>query len=384
VGTSGALQPADYHSVKGEHDIERDIRLDACRGIALWFVYFNHIPNNICSWLTMNHYGFSDTTEIFMFVSGVTCALAYGRIQRKYGWWSAISHTLRRSWEIYVAFLTLILAIVVVVYMNGTGSFADSANVRIVLQQPGAALAHAAVLQYRPVNTDVLPTFIVFHLFFAALLWLLVKMPDGALAASFLLYVLVHLFGWRVARWPAGDWYFNPLAWQLLVVLGAWWVISGRSRFQGLVQSRYAVSMAVAYLLLAFFVAFGWSIKPLGILLPGSIANLIYPINKSDLDPLRLLHFLALAILAARFVPENREEPVNPVLLAAIRCGENSLEVYCLGVLLSLVSHMLLVQVYGGVTAQIALSIAGIVMLVAFATWSSWVGVASRRHPRPL
>jgi len=59
-------------------DEGRDLRVDACRGIALWFIFLNHVPNNVGSWLTLSHYGFSDTTELFMFVSGLTCALAYG------------------------------------------------------------------------------------------------------------------------------------------------------------------------------------------------------------------------------------------------------------------------------------------------------------------
>jgi len=65
------LQP---RSCDANQLLDRDLRLDACRGIALWFVYLDHIPDNVCSWFTLNHYGFSDTTEIFMFVSGVTCA----------------------------------------------------------------------------------------------------------------------------------------------------------------------------------------------------------------------------------------------------------------------------------------------------------------------
>jgi hypothetical protein len=376
------LQSAGHDGIASETDVGRDLRLDACRGIALWFVFINHIPGNVCSWLTLNHYGFSDTTEIFMFISGVTCALAYGKIQRRYGWWATVSHTLRRGWDIYVAFIALIIAIVIAVYMNGNDDFADWTNVGILLQQPGAAIAHAAILQYRPVNTDVLPTFILFHLLFAGLLWLLITLPDIALAMSFLLYVLVHVFGWNLPQWPANDWYFNPFAWQLLVVLGAWWVVGGRKRLKRLVTSTVPVSLAALYLLFALFVALGWSIKPLEAMLPQAIASMIYPIDKSDLDPLRLVHFLAIAILVARFVPEKWAGLANPVLRAAIRCGENSLEIYCLGVLFSLGASMALVRISGGIAAQILLSAVGVLMLAAFATWSTWIGIASRQHPK--
>jgi OpgC protein len=142
------------------------------------------------------------------------------------------------------------------------------------------------------------------------------------------------------------------------------------------------VSLAALYLLFALFVALGWSIKPLEAMLPQAIASMIYPIDKSDLDPLRLVHFLAIAILVARFVPEKWAGLANPVLRAAIRCGENSLEIYCLGVLFSLGASMALVRISGGIAAQILLSAVGVLMLAAFATWSTWIGIASRQHPK--
>ena len=36
----------------------RDLRIDVCRGIALWCIFLDHIPNNIGSWLTLRNYGF--------------------------------------------------------------------------------------------------------------------------------------------------------------------------------------------------------------------------------------------------------------------------------------------------------------------------------------
>jgi hypothetical protein len=364
--------------------IDRDLRLDACRGIALWFIFVDHIPDNICSWLTLSHYGFSDTTEVFMFVSGVTCALAYGAVQRADGWWAVVSHTLRRGWEIYAAFLTLIIGLVVTVYWAGGDQLADEVNVRVLLQQPAASLSHAAILQYRPVNTDVLPTFVLFHLLFAPLLWLLMKIPNATFAASALLYALVQFYGWNLPQWPRNEWYFNPFAWQVLVVFGAWWVTGGRNRLRRLVTSRAIVGLAVAYLVFGLVIALSWSAKPLETAIPPSLASLIYPIDKSDLDPLRLLHFLAIAVLVAKFVPSDWRGLATPVLRGAVRCGENSLEIYCLGVLLSLAAHVLLTRLSGGVAAQVAVSAVGILMLVAFATLSTWIGIGSRRQPKLL
>ena len=378
---SAQLLPKD---TAAEQVLERDLRLDLCRGMALWFVYLDHIPDNICSWLTLRHYGFSDTTEIFMFVSGVTCAVAYRAVQRRDGWWAVIAHTTRRAWEIHAAFLTLIVAIVVVVYWANGDQLADETNVRIVLQQPAAALAHAVILQYRPVNSDVLPTFVILHLLFAPLLWFLLKVPNVAITVSALLYGLVQVYGWNLPQWPRNDWYFNPLAWQFLVVLGAWWVTTGQKPLWELVTSRFAVALAVAYLVFGLIVTLSWSIKPLEMLIPQFLTELIYPIDKSDLDPLRVLHFLAIAVLVARFVPSDWQGLNAPVLRGAVRCGENSLEIYCMGVLLSLVAHLVLQRISGGIAPQIAVSVAGILCLVALATLSTWITIGSRRQPKLL
>jgi hypothetical protein len=61
---------------------ERDLRLDLFRGVALWLIFLDHIPENIVNWFTIRNYGFSDATEIFIFISGYTAAFVYGRTMR--------------------------------------------------------------------------------------------------------------------------------------------------------------------------------------------------------------------------------------------------------------------------------------------------------------
>ena len=363
-------------------DLDRDLRLDACRGLALWFIYLDHVPDNICSWLTLSRYGFSDATELFMFVSGVTCALAYGKVRQLDGWSAVISHTLRRSWEIYAAFLIVTLACVVVVYLAGADRFADVTNTRVVFEQPGESLFRAAILQYRPVNTDVLPAFVLFHLFFAPLLWLLLRWPGATLAASLLLYTLVQLSGWNLPQWPKNPWFFNPLAWQFLVVLGAWWELGNGKLLRSWLAWRGATILAATYLIIALLIALSWSIQPLDVLVPGWLGRLIYPINKSDLDSLRLLHFLAIAILVAKLVPPDWKGLTAPIMRGAIRCGENSLEIYCAGVLLALGARILLEKVSATPAIQIAASFAGIAALVVLASLLTKMKIESRTQPK--
>ena len=355
----------------------RDLRIDACRGIALWFIFLDHVPNNIGSWLTLRNYGFSDAAEVFMFVSGVTCALAYGKALRFEGWTGVVRRTLRRSWDIYVAFLLLTLGCVILVHLAG-GRLADESNTRILLDHPGEKLAQAAVLLYRPVNTDVLPIFVLLHLSFAPLLWLLLRVPNVTLGASLTLYALVHVFGWTIPG-PNGHWAFNPLAWQLLVVLGAWWMIEDRS-VRPWVTSRAARALAVLYLFLSLVIVLSPHIKPLDALIPQALSQLIYPLDKSNLDPLRLLHFLAIAVLAAWLVPRDWSWLKTPVMRGAICCGQNSLPIYCVGVLLAFASHMALLGISDGLAMQIVLSLGGIGAMIATATLLSLIDIKPKHQ----
>jgi hypothetical protein len=357
----------------------RDLRIDACRGIALWFIFLDHIPNNVGSWLTLRNYGFSDAAEVFMFVSGLTCALAYSKAWRCEGWSGVINRTLRRSWDIYVAFLLLTLASAILVHLLGGGSPADENNTRILLDQPGATLARAAILQYRPVNTDVLPLFVLLHLSFAPLLWLLLRVPNLTLGASLVLYALVHVFGWTVPAWPNSHWAFNPMAWQFLVVLGAWWMIEGK-KVEPWVRSPAVLAIAVTLLLASLVVALSSRIEPLEALIPKSVPQLLYPMDKSNLDPVRLLHFLALAILASWMVPRNWRGMTTPLMRGAILCGRNSLPIYCLGVLLAFACHIALLDISNGFAMQLALSAGGIVIMVAAARLLDLISIKPGRQ----
>jgi hypothetical protein len=356
----------------------RDLRIDACRGIALWWIFLDHVPNNIGSWLTLRNYGFGDAAEIFMFVSGVTCALAYAKAWRCEGWTAVIRRTLWRSWDIYVAFLILTLACAILVHFAGGERLADESNTRILLDHPGATFVRAAILQYRPVNTDVLPIFVLLHLLFAPLLWLLLRLPKVTLGASLALYTLVQVFGWTVPAWPNGHWAFNPLAWQLLVVLGAWWMLDGEG-VRPWVTSRTVLGFAVLYLLFSLFVALSWRIKPLEALIPQALTKL-YPLDKSNLDPLRLLHFLAIAVLTAWFVPRDWRGLTTPVMRGAIICGQNSLPIYCLGVLLAFAGHMALFNISEGLAMQIAVSLVGIAAMIATAALLNLISIKPRQQ----
>ena len=61
---------------------------------------------------------------------------------------------------------------------------------------------------------------------------------NWVMAGSVLLYFAARQFGWNLPSYPSGVWYFNPFAWQLLFVLGAWLALGGANTLHFLVRSR--------------------------------------------------------------------------------------------------------------------------------------------------
>jgi hypothetical protein len=87
---------------------------------------------------------------------------------------------------------------------------------------------------------------------------------------------------------------------------------------------------------------------------------------------LRFAHFLALAVLAMRFIPRDWPVLKSPVLRPAILCGEHSLEIFCLGVFLAFAGHFAMVEISGRVYMQVLVSILGIAIMIAAAWLLSW------------
>src|ERR1700676_4480625 len=180
---------------------ERDLRLDLFRGVALWLIFLDHIPENIMNWFTIRNYGFSDATEIFIFISGYTAAFVYGRAMRERGLVIASARVLRRVWQIYVAHIFLFTIFMAeIAYVAATFDnplYAEEMNILDFLKQPDVTIFQALLLKFKPVNMDVLPLYIALLLFFPPMLAMLMWQPAFALAASALLYVLTWNFDWN-------------------------------------------------------------------------------------------------------------------------------------------------------------------------------------------
>jgi hypothetical protein len=338
------------------------------------------------SWITIRNYGFSDATEIFIFISGYTAAFVYGRTMRERGLVLASARILRRAWQIYVAHIFLFTIFMAeIAYVASTFEnplYAEEMKILDFLKQPDVTIFQALLLKFKPVNMDVLPLYIVLLLFFPPVLFVLLRHSNIALGGSALVYALAWRLGWNLPAYPNGVWFFNPFAWQLLFVFGAWCALGGAQKLGLVLRSRVVLVVAIAYLVFAFLVTLTWHVESLDRFMPGWLADWMYPIDKTDLDVLRFAHFLALAAVTVRFVPRHWPGLKSPVLRPAIVCGQHSLEVFCLGVFLAFAGQFVIAESSGGPVLQTGISLFGIILMVATAYLVSWYkGIEARSSP---
>jgi len=354
----------------------RELRLDFFRGLALWLIFLDHIPYNVVSRLTLHNFGFSDAAEIFVFISGYTAAFVYGRAMLQRGFIVATARILRRVWQIYIAHVFLfVIFLAEIGYVSETFDnplYREETGIFDFIKQPDISLVQALLLKFKPVNMDILPLYIVLLLGFPPVLWVLLRWRTLGLLVSGLLYALTWHFGWNLPSYPSGGWYFNPLAWQLLFVFGAWCALGGAKSLEPLLRSRTVLVLAVAYLVFGLWIAMTWSLPQLAAHVPKFISESIYPLDKTNMDAFRFAHFLALVLLVVRFVPRDWRGLRSPLAWPIIVCGQHSLEVFCLGVFLSFAAHFVFTELSDRVTMQILVCIAGLVLMTAAASLISW------------
>jgi hypothetical protein len=355
---------------------QRELRLDLFRGLALWLIYIDHVSPDLLSWFTIRSYGFSDAAEIFIFISGFTSAFVYARAMFQSGFVIAAARILRRVWQIYAMHILLFAFVVAEVSYIAVGLekpfYAREMQITDFLNQPGIAMGQALLLRYRPLNMDVLPVYIVLMLVLPLILSLMRWRANVTLAMSVALYVLVWLCDLHLTTYPSGFWSFNPFAWQMLFVFGAWCALGGAKQMSRLLSSSITMWIAFAYLFAAFCVTLTWYFPQLNSLMPHRLEQWMYPIDKTDLDVLRVAHFLALAAIAVRLVPAGWPGLKSPWLRPMILCGQHSLEIFCLGVFLAFTGYFILTENSAGLGLHFLVGLLGITMMSVVARLLSW------------
>jgi hypothetical protein len=301
---------------------------------------------------------------------------------RERGFIVGAARLLKRVWQLYVAFVfLLVLYLAEITYVSSRFEnplYSEEFGIFHFLQQPELALVHALFLTFLPANVDVLPLYIVLMLFFPPVMWLMLRRPNLTLGLSVALYATAKELDWNLPLYPLDrTWFFNPFAWQLLFVIGAWCALGGADRLRPLLRSNLVVAICVVYLFLAMLLQLSWVVPTAASYLPNSL--MILPLDKTGLSPLRLTHFLALALIVVHYVPRDAGFLRAPWARPIVLCGQHSLEVFCAGVFLSFTAYFVLVEFTNRVFMQVLLSLLGITLMVLLAAGMTWYRRIERR-----
>jgi hypothetical protein len=191
-------------------------------------------------------------------------------------------------------------------------------------------------------------------------------------------YCAARHFGWNLASSRTGLWYFNPFAWQLLFFLGAWIALGGAEAIQPMLRTRTVFWLAIAYLMFALVVTMAINQPDLGKLLPHWILQPFDPNDKSNLAPYRVVHLMALAVVVTRFLPANSPVLQWRTLAPLIKCGQNSLKVFCIGIVLSFCAHAAIELSLNALWVQIFVAAAGVVLMTTGAYYGTRSGQRGR------
>jgi hypothetical protein len=368
----------------------RDLRLDFFRGLSLFFIFIDHIPENALAYFTLRSVAFNDAAEVFIFISGYTAALVYGRSLAANGPLFATAQIFRRVWQLYVAHIfifvifTAEVSYAILVVQNPI--YTEEMGVADFLQEPHLAIIRALMLAFQPTFLDILPLYIVLLATFPLVLILMARQRMLPLLISACVYVVTLRQGWAFHTRPSHDvWFFNPFAWQFLFVIGA---TAGYARVTGKWPFPRAPWVGQAAVVLAAAIAiinFSWTLHWIWDPFPPLFAKQLWShsLDKTNLAPLRLIGFLILAIATVHVVrPESRflqHRWAWPVII----CGQQSLYIFCLGIVLSVLGHFLLAEFSGGFLMQVSVNLVGIGAMIVIALLLNWFKTASRRLPHP-
>jgi hypothetical protein len=361
----------------------RDLRLDFFRGLALIFIFVDHIPENILSYFTIQAVQLFDAAEVFIFISGYTAALVYGRTLVTQGPLYATARILSRAWQLYVAHIFLFVIFIAEVSYTVTTfnnpMYNDEMRVGDFLEEPHVAIIKALLLQFQPTFLDILPLYILLLVVFPGILFALRSMPTLVLVASFLLYLVVQITNFSMPAYPEGHvWYFNPLAWQFLFVAGAALALGagydrGVSRWQ-----RALLPSAITIFAAGLVIKLSWTIHGIWDPFPGVFLRELWPVNKNNLSPIRLIPFFAAVVVVATLVRPDAVLLDSAAARPLVRCGQQSLEVFCLGILLSALGHFVLSEYASTIGMQLAVNLAGIFVMCLTASMLDWYKTMGR------
>ena len=367
---------------------KRDYRLDFFRGLALIFIFIDHIPDNIISYFTLRSFAFCDAAEVFIFISGYTAALAYAPVFEREGVAMGFARIYRRVWQLYVAHICLFMIfnaeVAYTLKFLYNPLFADELQVGDYLENPGEAFIRVLLLQFQPSLLNILPLYIALLLVLPFFILCIRRNILWGLIPSAVLYTAANLAGWNMPGFPEGRWwFFNPFAWQFLFAIA---VSLGYARTKGLrslPSTRWLPVLALGFAVIAGVIGLSWSLHEAISRFPQYIVLPDTWFEKTMLPPARLLSVLALAIMADAYVPRDARFITSRLGWLVVLCGQNSLQVFCLSILLAVLANFVLNLAGHGLFMQGIVNVTGLLIMMGAGMMLAWFKAGGRLPGAP-
>jgi len=350
----------------------RDLRVDFFRGLALWWIYTDHIPGNLLGDVSLRNFAMCDATEVFVLLAGYGAGLAYGTGFRRQGYVSAAADVVRRAWTLYIAHIFLFVLFTAQVTYSATAlnrlSYLEETRLDVLGDDPYRSILEALLLRFQPGLLNILPLYVVLMVFFALTLWLL-RWPRVLFGLSFAIYLGVRFTSLNLRDWTGDGWFFDPFAWQFLFIIG---MLLACTPMRMPSRPRLLDTAAYVVLVAGCFVSF--VIDPRPRLLDWastSVFRYLVIEDKTGLHPFRLLSILALTWLCVRYVrfdqPWLRSRWAWPFILV----GQHSLPVFCSGIVIGFVARLGL-EYDEGLLMQASVNLFGGIGMLAIGALAAW------------
>lgn len=315
----------------------RDNRVDIVRGWLQLTIFASHAAGSwIGFWMIHGAWGLSDSSEQFVFLSGLMLGSVFALKSSRQSWAAVSLDMLARSWRLYRTNMIVFALFGALAIAAGRSGLFPGETERLgwgyAIPHPAMAALAGLTTFYQPNYMDILPVFMWCMLVLPLFAWLEARIGDWALVAPLGLYAAAHLGLAPPVLGTGTHGGFNPFAWQILFLVGAW--LGRRSLLYGraLPRWRWLTGLSVAILAIGLLLRLGWfGVLPFD--LPIGETDAI--IGKDLLALPRVLHAFALAWLVAIAMPRDARWMHGIALRWLAAAGRFSLQVFCLGLFLS-------------------------------------------------
>jgi hypothetical protein len=350
-----------------------DARIDFFRGLALIFIFINHIPDNTLSYFTTRSFALFDSAEVFMFLGGYSAVLAYSALIPQ-GLEALARKASRRALTILAYHIGLLVIILLSAYAtpellglpSGYEIFVDK-----FASEPLRTLIATPLLAFQAPLLDILPMYVVVMLCAPFMIWLLARSPLALLAASGFVWLFAAQF---FPHMPTVTyhfyWGFNPFCWQFMFAIGlvcSWYGRNGALPINTVEARTVFDLLSLAFVLFSVIVVLTSILSTSDLETARRLRQLYLGLNKQSLDAWRIIGLVTTTYLVVRMVPRQAPWLFGRAASWVRAAGSRSLPIFSLGVLLSFAGKLVTIACARSFLSYLFVTVLGIMILLSVA-----------------